>query len=114
MEPKNQNSFDDLQRADVTIERNGIEKKFRVRELNGEEASKVLNTTNSKGKRDAEKARTLDARLISTSVVEITDSGERQITFNEAQGMGLALRRQLVRKALELNGLDDDGDDEKN
>lgn len=114
MNTSTQRAFSDLQTTDITIERNGITKTFRVRELKGDEASRTLNATKSNGKRDPEKAKTIDARLVATAVTEVVGETERPITFEEAQAMGLALRRRLVKEALDINGLGDDEDDEKN
>jgi hypothetical protein len=107
--------FEDLQTVEVEIERNGATRVFVVRELNGAEASKVFNSSKPNGKRDPIKAKTVDSRLIAHSVVEkLEDGSTRAFTFEQAEAMGMSMRRQILRAALEVNGLGDDEDDEKN
>lgn len=114
MTDKPQN-FDDMQTEDVTVERNGIERTYRVRELHGDEAAKIFHTKKPNGKTDPDKARQVDSRMIAASVTEIRAGEEpRKISFDEAQGMGMSLRRRLTKLSLKLNGLDDDEEDEKN
>lgn len=108
------NSFNDLATRDIEIERNGVTKTFRVRELNGEEGSKIFNTTKPNGKRDPEKARKLDSRLIAATVSEVTADGLRPVSFDEAANMALRLRRELIIAAMDINGLNDEDEDEKN
>lgn len=115
MTDKTQN-FDDMQTADVTVERNGVERTYRIRELHGDEAAKIFNTKKANGKPDPEKQKQVDSRMIAASVVVLVPGEEsRKVSFDEAQAMGMSLRRKLIKKSLELNGLDDgDEADEKN
>lgn len=115
MNDKTNTGFDDLQTVDVEVERGGKTRIFTVRELSGAEASHVFNTSKANGKRDPMKARKVDSFLIEKSVTEKLESGEvRNFTFDQAQAMGMALRRALLKAALEVNGLNDDDDAEKN
>lgn len=115
MNDKTNAGFDDLQTVDVEVERGGKTRTFTVRELNGAEAAKVFNTAKPNGKRDPIKARQVDSRLIAHSVTEKLEGGEsRAFTFDQAEAMGMSLRRQLLKASLEVNGLNDDDDAEKN
>lgn len=114
MSEQKENDFYALETQDVEIERNGVTLTFRVRELRGNEATRVLDILKPNGKRDVQKLKTLDARLIAASAVQIMEDGtERKITKEDADQFGTKLRRAITTVALSLNGIGDDAD-EKN
>lgn len=87
--------------------RNGVSKTFRVRELSGDEAEKLFDIRDKQGKTDANKVKGLDSRIIATSVVEFDGVSEVPITLDQAGKLPAKFRRELVKIAMDINGLND-------
>jgi hypothetical protein len=90
-----------------TFERNGTSKTFRMRELSGDEAEKLFDIKGRDGKIDPAKLKGIDSRIIATSVVEF-DPGtgtETPISVEQAGKLPAKFRRELVKIAMDVNGL---------
>lgn len=111
-------NFTDLQTTDLTITRGNTEKTFRVSELSKLDSQAAFDISKLNGKRDPEKVRKLDSRLIAKAVKEVvTVDGQatlRDIPFAEAEKYPLSLSRQLVSAVLDINGIGGEDADEKN
>lgn len=111
-------NFTDLQTTDLTITRGNKEKTYRVSELSKLDSQKAFDISKPNGKRDPEKTRKLDSRLIEKAVKEVVTVDEqvslREITFAEAEKYPLSLSRQLVSAILDINGIGGEDADEKN
>lgn len=88
-----------------TFTRNGQTKTFRVRELSGDEAEKLFDIRDKQGKTDPAKVKGLDSRIIATSVVEFDGVNEVPITLEQAGKLPAKFRRELVKIAMDINGL---------
>lgn len=95
--------------ADITITRNGKDVTYRVRELSGDEAERLFNTTGANGKPDPNKTKGLDARIIATAVVELGASGvEAPLQLDAVKNFGIKLRKELMAAVMDINGLNPD------
>lgn len=111
----NDQSFYDPEFQEQTFTRNGKSKTFRVRELIGDEAEKLFDVRGRDGKTDQAKLKGMDSRIIATSVVEYdkgTDT-ETPITLEQAGKLTAKLRRELVKIAMDINGLNADAAEAK-
>lgn len=107
--------FYDPEFAERTFERNGKSKTFRVRELSGDEAEKLFDVLGKDGKTDPAKLKGLDKRIIATSVVEYDPDTETTtpLTLEQAGKLPAKFRKELVKVAMEVNGLDEKSADAK-
>lgn len=95
--------------VDRDFTRNGKTRKFRIRELTGSEAETLFDLRGRDGKQDSNKLKGLDSRLISTSVVDVTDGGEGEaITVDQAGKLPAKFRKELTAAVIEINGLASD------
>lgn len=100
---------------DLTLERNGLKRTFRVRELSGLQADAVFDIRRPDGKADNAKMKTLDGRIISSAITVLNEDSETRISEKQAAAYPTKLRRELVKVALEVSGVNDQADaDEKN
>ena len=90
-----------------TFARHGQTKTFRVRELSGDEAERLFDIRDKQGKTDQNKLKGLDSRIIATSVVEFDGVNDVPITLEQAGKLPAKFRRELVKIAMEINGLDE-------
>ena len=103
----NDASFYDPEYVEKTFERNGKSKTFRIRELSGDEATKLFDINGANGKTDPNKIKGLDSRIVVTSVVEFDEKTKQEtpITMEQAGKLPAKFRRELVKIAMEVNGL---------
>lgn len=108
-------NYEALQSEDIDIERAGKIKKYRIREMSKLESQSAFNITKANGKRDHDKAKKLDSKLIAIAVKEVLKDGSlRDITFEEAETYALPLSRKLLTAVLDINGIGNEDADEKN
>lgn len=111
----NDASFYDPEFEEKTFERNGKSKTFRVRELSGDESEKLFDVRGRDGKTDPAKLKGLDSRVIVTSVVEYDKDTDTETPINPEQAGKLPakFRRELVKIAMDINGLSADAAESK-
>lgn len=102
---KNNNDFYAPEYEEKTFTRHGVTKTFRVRELSGDEAENLFDIRDRAGKTDPAKIKGLDSRIIATSVVEFDGTNENAITLQQAGALPAKFRRELVKIAMDINGL---------